>query len=75
MNITFPMNLPLLRWADAVVNDLEEFGAFGRLDAPDDWQQWGVQFCTAASIDKNLPNPYQFHNWRSWADRLCEQLS
>lgn len=68
--ITRPTGLTLNDWADAIVLDLDRYGAFGRL-SDEDWQGWGVQFLNNSLIGKNLPNPYGFLDWREWAERLC----
>lgn len=75
MMITLPTNLTLLDWAAQVVLDLDPFGSFGRLDDPNRWQDWAVQFLNNTSIGKNPPNPYQFTDWRLWAERFCQTLS
>jgi hypothetical protein len=75
MIITRPANLELLDWASQVIWDLDSFGAFGRLDDPDRWQDWGMQFLNNTTIGRNLPIPYGFTDWREWAERLVGALS
>lgn len=75
MIITLPTNMELLDWASQVVLDLDAYGAFGRLQDPARWQDWGVQFLNNSSIGRNLPNPYGFTDWREWAERLVGSLS
>lgn len=73
--ITRPTNMQLLDWADCVVLDLDNYGSFGRLGSEAQWQDWGVQFLNNTTIGRNLPNPYQFTDWREWADRMAQLLS
>lgn len=73
--ITRPTNMQLLDWADCVVLDLDNYGSFGRLGSEAQWQAWGVQFLNNTTIGRNLPNPYQFTDWREWADRMAQLLS
>ncbi len=73
--ITLPTNMALSDWADQIVLDLDPYGAFGRLDNVDMWQDWGVQFLNNTTIGKNIPRPYDFEDWREWAERFCQCLS
>lgn len=69
--IVRPVNITLRDWADSVSLDLGVYGIVGKIDE-DDWQAWGVQFTNNVGIGKNMPNPYQFEDWRDWAERMCE---
>lgn len=75
MIITMPTNMELLDWAAQINLDLDSFGAFGRLDNPDRWQDWGMQFLNNTTIGRNLPIPYGFTDWKEWAERLVGALS
>ncbi len=69
--IVRPVNMTLPEWADTIVLDLGIFGVVGRLD-DSDWQAWGVQFLNNFTTGRNMPNPYQFGDWKEWAERMCE---
>lgn len=73
--ITRPSYMELNDWADQVALDLDSYGAFGRLDNPDDWQDWAMQFLNNTSLGRNFPLPYDFTDWREWAERFCQTLS
>jgi len=75
MIITLPAGMELMDWSSQVVIDLDAFGSFGRLQDPDQWQDWGMQFLNNTTIAGNLPNPYGFNNWKEWAERLVGALS
>lgn len=75
MIITLPTNMNLMDWSSQVILDLDSYGVFGRLQDPDRWQDWGVQFLNNTTIGRNLPNPYGFNDWKEWAERLVEALS
>jgi len=75
MIITRPTGMELLDWASQVIIDLDAYGAFGRLDDPNRWQDWGMQFLNNTTIGRNLPIPYGFTDWREWAERLVGSLS
>lgn len=75
MIVTLPTNMELMDWAAQVVLDLDPYGAFGRLSKEDEWQNWGVQFLNNTTIGRNLPIPYQFEDWREWAERFCQCLA
>lgn len=69
--ITRPTGMELQDWADQVALDLDVFGPVSRISG-DDWQNWGVQFLNFSTIGRNLPNPYNFTDWREWAERMCQ---
>jgi len=73
--ITRPSYMQLNDWADQIALDLDSYGAFGRLDNPDDWQNWAMQFLNNTSLGRNFPQPYDFTDWREWAERFCQTLS
>ena len=72
VRITIPTGLSLRDWADQISLDLDAFGAFGRLDVEENWQNWAMQFLNNTSLRENFPIPYQFTDWREWADRFCQ---
>ena len=73
--ITQPVIIGLRDWADQVVLDLDRYGPLARLDDEKDWQQWGIQFCVISGLSqKNVPNPFQFTDWRTWAERFVQMV-
>ena len=72
VRITIPTGLSLRDWADQISLDLDAFGAFGRLDVEENWQNWAMQFLNNTSLKENFPIPYQFTDCREWADRFCQ---
>lgn len=75
MIITLPTNMELSDWASQIILDLDPYGAFGRLQDPERWQDWAVQFLNNMTIGRNLPNPYGFTDWREWAERFVQTLA
>ena len=73
--ITRPSYMKLQDWADQMSIDLDQYGAFGRLQDERMWQDWAVQFLNNTTLGRNLPNPYSFDNWQDWAERFCQALS
>jgi hypothetical protein len=67
--------MSLLDWASQICIDLDPYGSFGRLDQPDQWQNWAVQFLNNMTLGRNFPNPYDFEDWREWAERFAQTLS
>ncbi len=60
-------------WTDAMALDLWSLGAIPRLDNAQDWRAWGANLLNLPSIHGILlPNPYQFDDWRRWAERVVE---
>jgi hypothetical protein len=74
LRATLPTNLSLRDWADQITLDLDPYGAFGRLDIEDQWQNWAMQFLNNMTLRENFPIPYNFENWRDWAERFCQTL-
>lgn len=72
--ITQPFLMTLDDWASQVLVDLGRYGVFGRLTDDSRWQDWAVQFINNSRIPGSIPNPYQFKNWREWAERFCQTL-
>lgn len=74
IRVTLPTGLGLRDWADQIALDLDPYGAFGRLDIEDQWQNWAMQFLNNMTLKENFPIPYYFDNWREWAERFCQTL-
>jgi hypothetical protein len=72
LRITLPTNLALKDWADQISLDLDPYGAFGRLQDEKQWQNWAMQFLNNLTLKENFPIPYDYDNWRDWAERFCQ---
>jgi len=76
MIVTLPTNMELLDWAAQVVLDLDPYGAFGRLDREEDWQNWAAGLLSLGGIAQvGAPDPYQFSDWKDWAMRFNGALN
>lgn len=73
--ITLPTGMSLRDWADQIALDLDPYGALSRLQDETHWQDWGVQFLNNTTLGRNLPNPYNFNDWKEWAERLSGALA
>lgn len=73
--VTLPTMMTLSDWADQTMLDLDYYGILGHLDDESKWQDWAMQFLNNTSLGRNLPNPYQFDDWREWAERMCGSLA
>lgn len=74
-HVTLPSHMTLNDWANQVSLDLDPFGTFGRLNDEAHWQDWAMQFLNNAALGRNFPNPYQFTDWKEWAERFVQTLS
>lgn len=72
VRLTLPTGMALQDWADQVALDLDSYGALGRLDDVDNWQNWAMQFLNNTTLGRNFPLPYDFDDWREWAERFCQ---
>lgn len=71
VQLTLPTWLSVIDWADQVVLDLKDYGTFSPLKDPDLWQDWGSELLNNVALPANLPDPYQYDDWRDWAETLC----
>lgn len=70
-----PHGLDFRDWADAVVLSLNAAWPFGAAGATEDWQNWAVGLVRAPPLAQRvLPDPYQFTDWRDWAERVAPML-
>ena len=70
-----PQNMSLRDWADSVILNTNNAWSFGKLDDEARWQDWATGFVRAASFaPNNIPDPYQFEDWRAWAERAAPLL-
>jgi hypothetical protein len=72
VRLTLPTGMQLQDWADQVALDLDNYGALGRLDDVENWQNWAMQFLNNTTLGRNFPLPYDFDDWREWAERFCQ---
>lgn len=69
-----PRGMTLRDWTDSVILTVTDGYAFGRLDG-DNWQAWATGFVRAPGYSqRNVPDPYQFNDWREWAMRAYPML-
>ena len=67
--------MSVIQWTDAMTLILVQYGSVPRLDNPDDWREWGRGLLDNVALgDTLLPDPYQFAEWRPWAERVVEVL-
>lgn len=71
VQLTLPTWLSVIDWADQVVLDLKDYGTLSQLKDPAHWQEWGLELLNNISLPANLPDPYQYDDWRDWAEILC----
>ncbi len=70
-----PRGMSLRQFADATILSLNDAWSFGRLDDEKDWRGWARQFVSATPFaTRNVPNPDQFSDWRTWAERAYPML-
>ena len=71
-----PAGMGEIEWADRmtpiIINDGAS-GDIGRLDDESNWQEWarGV-ILSNTNWQSTAPNPYQFTDWRLWAERFLQ---
>lgn len=71
-----PAGMGAVEWADRMTPIIINEGAsgdIGRLDDEANWQEWarGV-ILSNTNWQSTAPNPYQFTDWRLWAERFLQ---
>lgn len=70
-----PRGMTLRDYADSVILTRSDAWTFSRLDDESKWQSWAVELLRARNSGVRLPpDPYQFDNWRDWAERAYTML-
>lgn len=76
INTIDPSYMSVREWTDFMVPNLEQYGNLGRLSRDDEWRAWGAQLLNLPGISGSIvPDPYQFDDWRTWAQRCVQNLS
>lgn len=74
IRITLPTGMELLDWSSQLALDLDNFGPPEKLINELEWQDWATQFVGGLSMEDTIPIPYQFSDWREWAERFCQAV-
>jgi hypothetical protein len=76
MNGVDPRYLEVIEWTDYMIPVLTQRGAdVGRLESPDQWQEWARSVILSNNrYQATAPNPYQFYDWREWAERFLQVM-
>ena len=70
-----PRGMDLRDWADSVILSVGDAWSFGKLVDEIEWQSWAVAFVQAPPFaQRAVPNPYQFNDWRQWAELAYPML-
>lgn len=70
MNID-PRGMTLTDWTDNMSFILDKMVLVERLDNEEEWREWATNIIDTPTFEgQNVPNPYQFDDWREWAMRF-----
>ena len=71
-----PYGMDVIEWTDRINPILINSGSggfIGRLDDPDKWRDWARSVILINTTwQATAPNPYQFSDWRRWAERFLQ---
>jgi hypothetical protein len=71
--IVDPRGMDVITWTSMVTPLIDPFGTVGTLMKAEDWQDWGANVMKVLKLDPaDLPNPFEYQDWRAWADRFCQ---
>lgn len=64
-----------VEWADDNYETFVEFGFLPKATTEAAWQDWGAALLLMRDLVVfNIPDPYQFTDWREWAIRLMQAV-
>ena len=64
-------DMSITEWADQMIFLVGSDTAYERLDNPEMWQIWAMNFVGEPDqTGQDAPDPFQFDDWREWAQRL-----
>lgn len=70
MNID-PRGMSVMEWTDRMTIVLDEMVIPEKLLDPAQWREWATNIIDTPNFEgQNVPNPYQFDDWREWAMRF-----
>ena len=70
-----PRNMEVMEWADKMTPMLNTYGDVGKLDKPENWQYWATGVILINQQWQSVaPIPYQYSNWRDWAERFLQVI-
>lgn len=64
-----PRGMTVFQWTDAMALLLNGTPPAEKLLREEDWQSWAENVVNGVE-GATLPDPYQFNDWREWAQRL-----
>ena len=69
-----PIGMDVMEWTDKMVPILLPYGGvIGKLDDPNEWQDWARSVILINNAWQGVaPNPYQFDDWKEWAERFLQ---
>ena len=68
-----PVGMTLREFADGVSFTTPDAWPIPRLDDEEHWQSWATVLLRAYGT-QGVPNPYEFSDWREWAQRAYPML-
>ncbi len=70
-----PVGMTLTQWCDSVILAVGDAWSYPVLGDEAHWQDWAVSFLRAPIFGPQTPpDPYQFSDWRDWAERVYPML-
>lgn len=64
-----PVNMTVIEWANQMTNEVSQFGDIIKLENPEDWQFWALSVILSnEQWEAVIPNPFNYTDWREWAE-------
>ena len=75
-HVISPQGLNAVEWTGAMAMYMDKFGTLPSIQRPEDWKTWGAEALLLSSLNGIvLPNPYDFSDFETWAQRFVEILA
>ena len=77
MNVIDPRALEVIDWCDRTAANLAREVPPLKLSREDEWREWAVHSVQLLSLRCQgvvFPSPYEFSDWREWAERFNQAV-
>jgi len=76
IHVISPQGLNAVEWTGAMAMYMDKFGILPSIQKPEDWKIWASAALLIPSLNGIvLPNPYDFLDFNTWAQRFIEILA
>ena len=64
-----PVNMTVIEWTDQMTEYVDQYGDIIKRSDPNDWQFWALSVILSnEQWEAQVPNPFDYSDWREWAE-------